>query len=446
MKSSKGFSCFHTSVLLFAQAILLIGVCLSSAQNSSEPWVANRELAERWNRHINKDGNLIEYYERVAKLYGALNFLESKVPEYTLPDPLVDNDGDPVTTPEQWNTKRRSELMEMFRKYMYGRRPNTQYTVRYLMDNEAPEALNGTATARDMRAVVSIGDREFSFPFVVFIPNKVSKPVPAVVHIKFWHVSIKDNVEEPDETYSIWPVRKLIDRGYATASFFYENVDPDNKDGYSKGIRAFLAQGKTPTIDSWGSLSAWGWGASLILDYLESLNAIDATRVAVTGHSRLGTAALWAACEDTRFAVAYSNCSGSTGAGLTRRQFGLHARLSFGEFPFWYSGAFFDRMMQGEEPPFDQHELIALIAPRGVYVSSADRDLGADPKGEYTSLVEAAPVFRLLQKESIEEREMPPLDVPRVKGVTGYHIRTGKHNLIQSDWTWFLDFTDTLLK
>ena len=155
---------------------------------------------------------------------------------------------------------------------------------------------------------------------------------------------------------------------------------------------------------------------------------------------------LWAACEETRFALAYSNCSGSTGAALTRRQFGLHARLSFGEFPFWYSHFFFDRFMQGIELPIDQHELIALIAPRGVYVSSADRDLAADPRGEYTSLVEAAPVFRLLQKECVKEREMPPLDRPRIKGVTGYHIRTGKHNLVHSDWKWFLDFADTFFK
>ncbi|MDA0750837.1 MAG: acetylxylan esterase [Verrucomicrobia bacterium] len=385
-------------ILFCILAVLLFKTQSCAAQHPEEPWIASSELAERWNRHINREGKTIEYFERMSKLYGPLNFVESKVPEYSLPDPLIFDDATPVTSADEWYNKRQPELMNAFRTYMYGRRPKFHYTLRFEKEEELTDAFNGAATARNMKAIVSIGDREFSFPFVVFIPNKVDKPVPAVVHIKFWHVSIENNIDEPDETYSIWPVKKLIERDYATESFFYENVEPDNKEGFVKGIRGFLAESKTPPQDAWGSLSAWAWGASRVLDYLESLDSVDTSRTAVSGHSRLGTAALWAACEDNRFAVVYSNCSGSTGAAITRRQFGLHARLSFGEFPLWYSSVFFDPFLQGQELPFDQHELIALIAPRGVYVSSADRDLAADPKGEYTSLVEAAPVFRLFAK------------------------------------------------
>ena len=150
--------------------------------------------------------------------------------------------------------------------------------------------------------------------------------------------------------------------------------------------------------------------------------------------------------EDQRFAVAYSNNSGCGGAALSRRAYGETVKRITTHFPHWFCNNFSNYSDNEDELPVDQHELMSLIAPRGIYVASSDQDLWADPKGEYTSLIESAPVFNLLGKKSITKGTMPALNQPRVIGQTGYHIRTGGHGLGEPDWNWFLDFTDTLLK
>ena len=211
-------------------------------------------------------------------------------------------------------------------------------------------------------------------------------------------------------------------------------------------IRSFFAAGAPPADDAWRSLSAWGWAASRVLDFLETVDSVDTTRAAVVGHSRGGKTALWAACEDERFAIAYSNNSGCGGAALSRRAYGETVGRITASFPHWFCKNFTAYTGREADLPVDQHEVIDLIAPRGVYVTSADEDLWADPKGEYASLVAAAPVFKLLGQKSITEPEMPALNQPRHIGQTGYHIRTGGHGLEAVDWNHFLDFADKLWK
>lgn len=375
---------------------------------------------------------------------GDFNYNESRVPEFTLPDPLIASSGSKVATVADWNNQRRPELMELFRSHVYGRRPDIEYSVTFEQTQILKNAFDGAATGRSMKATVVIGDRSFSFPFVVFVPNQRKQPVPAVVHINNrYFVPLEKAASEYDP---FWPAETIIERGYATASFHTSDVDPDRKDGYTDGIRAFFADGKPPADDAWRSLSAWGWAASRILDYLNTLDAVDSTRVAVVGHSRGGKTSLWAACEDPRFAVAYSNNSGCGGAALSRRAYGETVGRITSSFPHWFCPPFAEYAGREDELPVDQHEVIALIAPRGVYVASADEDLWADPRGEYASLVAAAPVFRLLGEKSITSPQMPSLNQPRVTGQTGYHIRTGGHGLGDPDWKWFLDFTDRLLQ
>jgi hypothetical protein len=295
-----------------------------------------------------------------------------------------------------------------------------------------------------MKAIVHIGDRSFSFPFVVFVPNKAPQPVPAVIHINNRYFVPLEKATKEDDPF--WPVQKLIERGYATASFHTSDVDPDKKDGYKNGIRSFFADGEPPQETDWRSLSAWGWAASRILDFLGTLDEVDLERVAVSGHSRGGKTSLWAACEDSRFAISYSNNSGCGGAALSRREYGETVKRITSSFPHWFCPPFASYSDRVNELPVDQHEVVALIAPRGVYVASADEDLWADPHGEYASLVAAAPVFETLGVSGISEPEMPSIDQPRIKGKTGYHVRTGGHNLGEQDWEWFLDFADSLWK
>lgn len=397
------------------------------SQDSPTPWEARPEVVQQ-----------------LSQRRGEFNYEESKVPAYTLPNALVTLKGQSITDAEDWHALRRPELMELFRNNVYGRRPDVGYTVRFETLEERQDSFNGLAVGRSMQAVISIGEESFTFPFVVLVPKNVQQPVPAIVHINNrYFIPLEKALNETDP---FWPAKTLIERGYATASFHTSDVDPDKADGYAEGIRAFFAGGEPPQDDAWRSLSAWGWAASRILDHLGTIEAIDAQRVAVVGHSRGGKTSLWAACEDPRFAIAYSNNSGCGGAALSRRAFGETVARITSSFPHWFCKPFADYAGREQDLPIDQHEVMALLAPRGVYVASADEDLWADPKGEYASLIAAAPVFKLLGQEAIEEREMPALNQPRVVGKTGYHIRSGGHGLGDEDWKWFLDFADQLLK
>jgi len=407
--------------------LLAIGWSVAGIAQDPLPWSANRKLAEELSRR--RPG---------------INYDEAKVPAYELPDLLKTSRGTRVTSSAMWVSERRGELLELFRGEVYGRRPETKYSVSFQQVSEVTDAFEGAATGRDMVAKVTIGQRSFEFPFVVFIPNKSSGKAPAVVHLNNrYALPVKAVLDKHDP---FWPVRTLIQRGYATASFHTSHVDPDKKDGYSSGIRSFFVDGKPPAEDAWGALSSWGWGASRVLDYLATVAAIDAKRVAVSGHSRGGKASLWAASEDTRFAVAYGNDSGCMGAAISRRQYGETVASIAAAFPYWFCRNLPKYAGKENELPVDQHELIALIAPRGVYVASADEDLWADPKGEYGSLLAARPVFDLFGKKVITVAEMPALGQARRVGQTGYHIRTGGHGLEDRDWGFFLDFADTHLK
>ncbi len=394
-------------------------VTASSAQEPV-PWAANDGL--------------------VAKLSAKndFNYDESKVAKFELPDPLRMNDGTPVTSAKQWLDERRPELMEFFRSQVYGRRPSVSHRTTFEMVLEKNDALDGAATAREMKATIAIDDRRFSFQFTVFVPNHSTKKVPAIVLIN--NREATSIVKVSGEGDPMWPVKRMIERGYATASFFTSDVDPDDKDGYMKGIRSFFAEGGKRAPDAWGSLSAWGFGASVVLDYLNELDSVEASKVAVVGHSRGGKAAMWAASEDPRFAVAYSNNSGCGGAALSRRAFGETVARITTAFPHWFCENFAGYSGREGALPIDQHELVACVAPRAVYVTSADEDLWADPRGEYLSLVSAASVYKLLGENSINDNTMPPINSPRRVGKTGYHIRTGGHGLFDQDWDAFFEF------
>jgi len=249
-----------------------------------------------------------------------------------------------------------------------------------------------------------------------------------------------------DEFDPFWPVEKMLRRGYATAAFHTSDVDPDKPDRYAEGMRALLDDPGTDEEIRWRCLSSWAWAASRVLDFALEQPEVDSSRTAVAGHSRAGKTALWAAAEDDRFALTYSNESGCGGAALSRRAFGETVARITKAFPHWFCERFTSYGGREETLPIDQHQLISLLAPRAVYVASADEDLWADPKGEYTSLVKAGPVFDLFGHKRIEQSGMPPLNTPRHVGSTGYHIRNGRHNLTEQDWGYFLDFADSVFK
>lgn len=381
------------------------------------------------------------------------NYDESKVPEYELPDPLICEDGAKVTTAEQWKTTRRAEILSLFNDQVYGYCPGEQAPVIAELVEENSNALNGTAVRRQIKIWFREDKSGPCVGLLLHFPNTPKSTFPTFLGYNFkGNHSISGNPailinpfkthEERGVAARRWPLEMIIERGYATATACYFDVDPDVND-MTDGVHALYYQnGQThPAPNGWGAISAWAWGLSRILDYLETVDEIDAARVAVHGHSRLGKTALWAAARDERFAIAISNDSGCGGAALSRRCFGETLAIINNSFPHWFCNNF--KKYNGNEAalPIDQHELISLITPRPVYVASATEDLWADPLGEFLSAAHAESVYALFDKPGLQTRQQPQPGIS-IGDFVGYHLRVGKHDVLKEDWEHFLNFAD----
>jgi len=375
---------------------------------------------------------------------------ESVVPEYTLPDALTTADGRKVKNVKMWETQRRPELLELFTTQEYGRAPERPENIDYELI-ESGDAIGGKAIRKQVR--VRYGDRKNDYlTLLIYAPKNVEGPVPAFLGINFEGniaVDYDPAILMPDggkiSAYGVyhfsergaqagrWCVEQIIDAGYAVATFDRADVDPDFDDNFGNGLESvFLKNGEVPAPDEWGTIAAWAWGLSRALDYLEYEPLVDEKRVAVIGHSRLGKTALWAGAVDTRFAMVISNCSGCGGAAISRRRFGETVEVINRGFPHWFCDNFLKYSGNEDSMPFDQHELLALIAPRPLYVASASEDLWADPKGEGMALEEAQKVYRLWGKKCVDK--------------TARHIRPGEHDITSYDWERYIDFADKWLK
>jgi len=264
------------------------------------------------------------------------------------------------------------------------------------------------------------------------VPNNARGPVPAFLGLNF---------QRNDEIK--WPISTIVERGYAVASAFYQDLFPDRADGASESILTLFPAERGP--EAWGAIGVWAWTVSRALDYLETDRTVDAKRVAVIGHSRIGKAALWAGAQDPRFAMVISNESGCGGAALSKRIYGETVAAITKRFPHWFCANFARFGDREADLPVDQHELLALIAPRPLYVASAVDDRWADPKGEFLGALGADPVYRLLGTDGLPVREMPAVDQP-VHGTIGYHVRSGGHDLTEADWRQYLAFADRHLR
>lgn len=381
----------------------------------------------------------------VARLSGSrsdVNYYEEKVPSYTLPDALVSISGKKVASPGAWKKNRRAEVLELFRENVYGRVPVTPYTKSFKIVNEDAKAMDGNATLRQIEITITSEGKSLVIHLSLFVPNNASRPVPVFLLINNRDPS---NIDPSRKVKSeFWPAEEVIARGYGIAAFYNADVDPDNYDEFKNGIHGVLDRGRGP--DSWGTIAAWAWGASRCLDYLETDKDVNSKKVAVLGHSRGGKTALWAGAEDQRFALVISNESGCGGAALARRKYGETIARINKSFPHWFCANYRKYNDNENEMPVDMHMLMALIAPRALYVASADQDLWADPRGSYLSLYHSLPVFRMLKTKSNLPEIMPPLNTPVHSGKVAYHIREGSHNLLLKDWNWFMDFADKVMK
>jgi hypothetical protein len=386
-----------------------------AADETTSTWSANGELVKR-----------------LAERIPAGNFDETSVPAYTLSDPLVTGDGTTVTC-EFW-PRRRDEILELFREQMHGRAPvDRPDGLSFRVLEEDSNAVDGKAT----RKLVEIsfdtphGGRR-SFRVQLYLPHAAKQPVPALVLLQF--AGLTDRAT---------PL--VIERGWALAIMDRTMIAADDAKTYREGvINAFSGGGELPP-NAWRAIAAWAWGASRVMDYLETEPAVDAERVAVVGHSRMGKTALWAGATDERFAAVISNESGAGGAALSKRIVGETVQNLSDRFPHWFCENFQQYNSHEERLPIDQHLLLACVAPRPLYVGSADEDLWSDPRGEFLACVAASPVYELLGVAGLGTTSMPPLETPVASGRIGYHIRRGPHGFTDYDWTQYLDFLDRRL-
>lgn len=390
-----------------------------------------------------------------------------------LPDPLIATDGTKITTPGQWREKRRPELLEFFTREMYGRSPGRPEKMSCEVFDRDKAALGGKAT-RIQIAIYPGGRPGPRMDLLVYVPNGAKGPVPAILGLNFGgnHAINTDPgirlteswVEDKKQPYldlpgmkdhrateasrgnnaKQWPVEEILSRGYALATMYREDVCPDHEPYFASGAQASFPELQKGD-DNFGCIAAWAWALSRGLDALEKEPSIDAKRVVLFGFSRLGKAALWAGASDERFAMVLSNESGAGGAKLFHRGVGEDiARLNM-VFPHWFARNFRKYIGKDTQLPFDQHLVISLVAPRPVYVASAEGDKHSDPEGEFAAAKAAEPVFLMLGSEGLPANQWPAVGTS-VQGGIGYHVRLGGHDVTDFDWKQYLDFADKHFK
>jgi hypothetical protein len=401
---------------------------------------------------------------RLAKATGHVsNYSEDKVAPYTLPDPLVMNSGARVTTAEQWLKERRPEILNLYRTEIYGRVPANAPKVTWEVTETDANARDGKAVMK--RLVGRMGDKPDGprMNMAFYLPAKTNAPVPVLLSLTFGPRPVArpqdagKAVQKPADAEGkadakaggpgpggFDSVGEVLGRGWGFASLSYTDIQPDQADRWAEGVIGLTRkEGQTrPAPDEWGTISAWAWGISRAIDYLEADKAVDANHIAIMGVSRLGKTVLWAGAQDERVAAVFSVVSGEMGAALIRRDWGETLDDMAERFSYQFAGNLQKWVGKWDELPIDQHMLIALCAPRPVYVNGGLTDQWSDPKGEFLAMVAAGPVYRLLGKKDLGVTEVPPLDAPITAGDLAFHYHSGGHMAVPADWKAFLDFAE----
>jgi hypothetical protein len=395
----------------------------------------------------------------------AVNYDETKIEPYTLPELLIQQSGKPVRSAKDWEQNRRPEILMQFEQEVYGVVPIARVNPPYVTIIDFNEsALNNTAIRKQVSLLFIQDTRELVVHILLYLPKGVANP-PLFIGYNFYgnqtihpddeivitpswvpnrpDFGITDNVatkESRGKNSSRWPVETIISEGFGVATVYCGDFDPDKND-FTDGIHPFFYQDNQtqPTPYEWGTLGAWAWGLSRVMDYIKRDDLVKSSKTILLGHSRLGKAALWAGARDTRFDIVISNESGCGGAALSRRKFGETVGRINEQFPHWFAKSF--HIYNGNESalPVDQHMLLALIAPRPLYVASAQDDRWADPKGEYLSAWHAGEVYKLYKKSVLPNPEPPAVNQP-IHSTIGYHMRSGRHDITAYDWEQYLKF------
>ena len=389
-----------------------------------------------------------------------VNYDESKITVNNLPPVLETTGGRKITNRRNWERRRRPEILRLFEENVYGRMPAKPRSFHYRITEQSHSALAGKAIRKQLTLYFSEKDSNAAMNLILYLPKNAG-PAPVFIGLNFKsnpsintdpailpsrYQATKDGKIIPVERgvqSGRWPLQQIIEAGFGVATAYYQDIEPDHAEGWKTGIRTLLKDELHIQPEEWSALGVWAWGLSRIQDYLEKDPDVDAKKTIVTGHSRLGKAALWAAAQDQRFAIVVSNNSGEGGAALARRNYGETIRVLNTAFPHWFVDKYEQYNDHPENMPVDQHMLIAMAAPRPVYVASAVDDRWADPRGEFLSLQYSSPVFELYQLPTIKTESWPgpeginhPIGTPFMH----YHLRAGGHDITPYDWQQYIQF------
>ena len=370
------------------------------------------------------------------------NYDEARVGEYTLPDPLVLANGTRVRDARTWQRTRRPEIIRLYESEIFGRVPATAPRVTWKVLG-VPILARAAVNVAIKHVDGIIADAETPrIRLTIYTPSNAKRRVPLILLMNFGGGGTTPAASLPSGEPPV--ARDILARGWGYATIFYQDIQPDRADTAKEGV-INLAAGQRPARpdDDWGAIAVWAWGISRTIDYLVTDPAVDPRRIAVQGHSRLGKTALWASATDARIAAVYASCAGEMGSALSRRDWGETVDDMAQNFPWWFAGAFQQWSGRWQEMPVDAHMLIALSAPRPVFLTGGTADQWADPAGEYLAAVAAGPVYRLLGAKDLGTTEpRPPLDTPLTSGDIGWHYHTGAHAATPADWSAFLVFLD----
>jgi (4-O-methyl)-D-glucuronate---lignin esterase len=395
-----------------------------------------------------------------------VNYDEALVGSYTLPEALVLADGKPVRDAKTWSQKRRPELVRLFEENQFGRTPGRPASMSFDVFDKGTPALDGKALRRQVTVYFSADKNGPRMDLLIYLPAAARKPVPVLLNLSFaanssmvddpgikpgeiWNREKKRVPAPKTSNFGRLNVGPLLDSGFGVATVYYGDIDPDFEGGLPFGVRQlYLKPGqKEPAPDEWGAISAWAWGLSRALDYLETDKGVDARRVAIFGVSRLGKTVLWAGAHDPRFALVIASCSGEGGAAISRRSYGetIKHLVAPTRYPYQFAANYQKYGDHVDQFPVDAHLLIALIAPRPLLLQTGDTDFWSDPKGEFLAAVAAGPVYRLLGRQALGTDQMPAPGQP-ILHTLGYYEHAGGHGTIPSDWEQFIKFMQMHLR
>lgn len=403
-----------------------------------------------------------------------VNYTEAKTGAYSLPVPLKFADGSPVTDAKAWFEKRRPEIFKLIEENQFGRVPGRPAALHFDVFDPGTPAFDGKALRKQVTIYFTESRTDHYVDVLLYFPANVTGPVPVWLQFSWGANNLGVATSDPGvkvgrqwnpqekkrlpANLTAGPARgpgrnlnvmQVVERGFALAVFNYTDIDPDALNATAEGVRAvYLKPGQTePAPEEWGSIAAWGWGASRIIDYFETDPKIDAKRIAISGVSRLGKTVLWTAARDERVACVIASCSGEGGAALSRRDYGetVAHLVAPTRYPYQFARNYQKWAGKSNDAPFDAHMIVALIAPRPLLLQTGTTDKWSDPYGEYLAANAATPVFELLGKKGLETKQMPrPGEL--AGNALSYFIHEGGHGTIPSDTEVFLKFLEANLK